>query len=309
MRYMIDYNESVMKVLNSVAEKLEKHGFKTYITNSSENFIDWKLYYGYGKVLVGVDVLEILKGIKEKTLNNYVDQLSLEYVEPDQVPSNITELLKDEKWIKEHLTVRVLSQKESHNPEKISRDTKFEGIRSFLYLIICEEGDTVMGAYLTPETLKQTGISQDEAWKIAYKNVEATCEIERLSDVIARESKKRYGADVAMASPASEMFEPELYVISNTLGSYGAASILNDATLRDFGERIDCRKLVAIPSSVHEFLLMRYSDLKAEWNIKNIIRTINEEDIIPKDRLGDTPYLITIDPDAVRVSVLNTLKR
>ena len=308
MIYMINYNESVMKVLNSVAEKLEEYGFKTCITNSSENFIDWKLYYGYGKVLVGVDVLDILKGTKEKTLTGYADQLNREYVEPDQVPSNITELLKDEKWIKEHLTVRVLSQKESHNPEKISRDTKFEGIWSFLYLIIREEGDTVMGGYLTLETLKEAGISQDEAWEIAYKNVEAACEIESLSNVIARESKK-YGADVAMASPASEMFEPELYVITNTSGSYGAASILNDATLRDFGERIDCRKLVAIPSSVHEFLLMRYSNLNAEWNLKNIIRTINEEDIIPEDRLGDTPYLIAIEPDAVRVSVLNTLKR
>lgn len=54
---------------------------------------------------------------------------------------------------------------------------------------------------------------------------------------------------------------------------------------------------------------MRYSNLNAEWNLKNIIRTINEEDIIPEDRLGDTPYLIAIEPDAVRVSVLNTLKR
>ena len=31
MRYMINYNESVMKVLNSVAEKLEEYGFKTCI--------------------------------------------------------------------------------------------------------------------------------------------------------------------------------------------------------------------------------------------------------------------------------------
>ena len=67
MRYMINYNESVMKVLNSVAEKLEEYGFKTCITNSSENFIDWKLYYGYGKVLVGVDVLDILN--KRKNLD------------------------------------------------------------------------------------------------------------------------------------------------------------------------------------------------------------------------------------------------
>ena len=66
MRYMINYNESVMKVLNSVAEKLEEYGFKTCITNSSENFIDWKLYYGYGKVLVGVDVLDILKEYEKK---------------------------------------------------------------------------------------------------------------------------------------------------------------------------------------------------------------------------------------------------
>ena len=60
-----------------------------------------------------------------------------------------------------------------------------------------------------------------------------------------------------------------------------------------------------IPSSVHEFLLIRYSDCADDEEvIRNTIRDVNENNVAPRDRLGEFPYLITIDPDAVHVSAL-----
>lgn len=291
---MINYNESVMKILNRVAENLKERGFRIKImTFNSEDIEDWQLYFGHGKALVGVDAMDVLKGIREMSLTDYVNELSREYKEPNEVPNNLTELLKNKDWVKEHLTVRVLPQEERCRPGRISRDTKFEEIRSFLFLKIRETADTIIGAYLTPEMLQEIGIPQDDAWENVYRNVEGACVIKRVKDVLAEEY------------PGLTMSEPELYVITNAAANYGAASILNDETPRDFGEKIDCRKFIAIPSSVHEFLLIRYSDCADDEEvIRNTIRDVNENNVAPRDRLGEFPYLITIDPDAVHVSAL-----
>ena len=249
--------------------------------------------------------MDVLKGIREMSLTDYVNELSREYKEPNEVPNNLTELLKNKDWVKAHLTVRVLPQEEHCRPGRISRDTKFEEIRSFLFLKIRENADTIIGAYLTPELLQEIGIPQDDAWENAYKNVEGACVIKRMKDVLAEEYPGMYDTEVAVASPGLTMSEPELYVITNAAANYGAASILNDETLRDFGEKIDCRKFIAIPSSVHEFLLIRYSDCADDEEvIRNTIRDVNENNVAPRDRLGEFPYLITIDPDAVHVSAL-----
>ena len=53
---MINYNESVMKILNRVAENLKERGFRIKImTFNSEDIEDWQLYFGHGKALVGGD--------------------------------------------------------------------------------------------------------------------------------------------------------------------------------------------------------------------------------------------------------------
>ena len=83
---MINYNESVMKILNRVAENLKERGFRIKImTFNSEDIEDWQLYFGHGKALVGVDAMDVLKGIREMSLTDYVNELSREYKEPNEV--------------------------------------------------------------------------------------------------------------------------------------------------------------------------------------------------------------------------------
>ena len=49
---MINYNESVMKILNRVAENLKERGFRIKImTFNSEDIEDWQLYFGHEKLL------------------------------------------------------------------------------------------------------------------------------------------------------------------------------------------------------------------------------------------------------------------
>ena len=54
---MINYNESVMKILNRVAENLKERGFRIKImTFNSEDIEDWQLYFGLEKTSKGCHV-------------------------------------------------------------------------------------------------------------------------------------------------------------------------------------------------------------------------------------------------------------
>ena len=202
-------------------------------------------------------------------------------------------------WIEARLTVRILPQSAFIQPGTISRNTRFDGIQSCLYIT-----HNKIQVYVTLELLQIAGISQDEAWEMAHKNVAASCEILTIKDILSRQFPEMYDTEVAVSSLEVGMFEMEMYVLSNESATYGAAGILNDKILRDFGERIDCRQLIAIPCSVHEIILMRRSEAGDDERMREVIRDINHSKVAPEERLGDFPYLITIGPDEVLVSAL-----
>lgn len=202
-------------------------------------------------------------------------------------------------WMEARLTVRLLPQSEFIQPGTISRITKFDGIQSCLYIT-----HNKIQVYVTLELLQIAGISQDEAWEMAHKNVAESCEILTIKDILSRQFPEMYDTEVAVSSLEVGMFEMEMYVLSNESATYGVAGILNDEILRDFGERIDCRQLIAIPCSVHEIILMRRSEAGDDERMREVIRDINHSKVAPEERLGDFPYLITIGPDEVQVSAL-----
>ncbi len=309
---MMKINEFVMENLKKVERKLKDHGFTTKIMTNSESYEDWNLLFGHEQVLMRVKAVSAMEKMLTVGIDAFVDELMKGYKGTPQNVLSLTELLKNKEWVERHLTIRVLSvlaQTEPIQAGRISRDTKFDGIRSFLYLNIDETKDARMGTYAFPAVLQAAGISQDEAWECASKNVAASCEIKSMKEILIERYPEFYDTEVAVSSLDIGIPEPEMYVITNESAAYGAAAILNDEVLRDFGERIDCRQMIAIPSSIHEFILLRASDGCDAEGLREIIRSINLSEVLPEERLGNFPYLITIGPDEVQVSALNGSSR
>ena len=307
---MMKINEYVMETLKNVENKLKDQGFPTKImTNDSESYEDWNLLFGHEQVLMRVNAVSAMKKMLTVGIDAFVDELVKGYRGTPQNVLSLMELLKNKEWVESHLTVRVLSafpETELDQTDRINRDTKFEGIRSFLYLNIEEElKDVRMGTYVSPAVLQAAGLSQDEAWECASKNVADSCEIKSMKEILIERYPEFYDTEVAVSSLDIGIPEPEMYVMTNESAAYGAAAILNDEVLRDFGERIDCRQMIAIPSSIHEFILLRASDGCDAEGLREIIRSINLSEVLPEERLGDFPYLITIGPDEIQVSALN----
>ena len=90
---------------------------------------------------------------------------------------------------------------------------------------------------------------------------------------------------------------PQMYVLSNTYGIYGAALMLYPSVLLDAAKIMKTNQLLILPSSVHEVIILawdggKYKDLD---DICNMIGEINSTALMEEDILGYRPYLFTVE--------------
>lgn len=86
----------------------------------------------------------------------------------------------------------------------------------------------------------------------------------------------------------------KIVVVSNEDMMFGAIAILYEGVVEKLCDRLGTHKLIMIPSSIHEVIVMPYSDEAAE-GINSMIREINMTHVDECDRLSDHAYVIDYD--------------
>lgn len=239
-------------------------------------------------------------GILEEMLINYGVQGStvlikkaMKIFSPEQV-----KLWYDKEWICEHLRIVFSGPAVPPNESDkvLQRATPFKGIQSYL-CVFWNEKEYTKRHYCTSQFLETSGIVQEDAWNMAYQNTCKACTIEKLGDALVA-----LGAGKDIDSIQNKM---DLYILSTCDLPFGASAILNTEALRNLAIRIGCSSFIAIPSSVHEFLLLRYENFVSKAKeLANLIQKTNFEQVPFAERLGYDPYLICFtDSGKVDISV------
>lgn len=167
----------------------------------------------------------------------------------------------------------------------IKRDCKLDGLESYLYL---RGDDRMVGSYrikMTDSLLGHAGISEQEAWVQAEKNTVKETTVAPIGQVLS-----------AMADVSYDESEEEnpIYVVTNRLRMFGASSILDKKVLEKIGKKYSTRRLIVLPSSIHEMLVLPYSENLDMKEMSDMVRQINETQVEPEERLTDQAYLIEI---------------
>ena len=81
-----------------------------------------------------------------------------------------------------------------------------------------------------------------------------------------------------------------LYVLNNNSGVYGASAILYKNVLKNFADSLK-EDLVILPSSIHEVLLVPYEERMDTKSLKEMVSTINRQEILESDVLSDNVYV------------------
>ena len=83
--------------------------------------------------------------------------------------------------------------------------------------------------------------------------------------------------------------EESLYVLSNKLRSFGAASMLYDGILEKVGQKLG-ENYYIIPSSIHEVIVVPESKSPVKQDLEEMVREINETQVEEEEVLSDRVY-------------------
>ena len=209
----------------------------------------------------------------------YVADQVIEILNENQCP----DLLQNKRWLLAHMYIGI--QKES--AEDIIRENceKMPGLEKYLYIkdVI---GDDVYTLKITDWLLIRSGIEYKEAWKMAERNTFNETRIISMGHVMAELLHMEYSPDMECGL--------KMYVVSNEMRSKGASAILDEEALFRFTRTIGVKRVIVIPSSIHEMLIVPVDEGIGVDDITPIVKEVNETMVIPEERLTDTAYVLEV---------------
>ena len=176
---------------------------------------------------------------------------------------------------KEYLMENIyVGMQRSGSEDIVKRESEFSGIEEYLH-VRQDASDGYYSAKVKEEILKNAGVTLEEAWTAAEKNT----------------------AEEAVITPMSEMLGlPDLsnamFILTNTGGLKGASSIIAKSKIKEVANSIGVERFVALPSSIHEWILVPHQDGEDMSSFDAMVLSANKEAVDEKEQLADRAYVL-----------------
>ena len=159
---------------------------------------------------------------------------------------------------------------------------------AIVYYYSLQISDAVVGTMLiTEEHLHLLNVSAEELHQAAQGNCQRFQPV-KLQDM--KEIMLVIGNKTGIPVPEMEKEELQpMYVLSNTIGMYGAVAMVFEEELRRFSERLKCSFYV-LPSSIHEVILIpECKECCVEYFLQ-MVKEINATQVATTEVLSDSVY-------------------
>ena len=103
---------------------------------------------------------------------------------------------------------------------------------------------------------------------------------------------------VRLSEPDETLREQKLYILSNEKKINGAAVILYPNLLKRLGERFG-GDYYLIPSSVHEWILLKDTDEEEVSRLNGTVREVNATQVEPEEVLSNHVYLYSVEKESL----------
>ena len=181
---------------------------------------------------------------------------------------DVEKLMTPEFW-QQHL---VIALQRSSNEDLIKMNA-WKGTEAYLRLAWDD-----CSIKLIPEHLKRVGMTEDDAWGFAYENTEKTCVIETMADALIRQ-----GAPEELRF----MLPTNMYVATNQKGYNGASASLCEEKLKELCIKENVSKLIIIPASIHETILIPMKDYEDMEQVNEMVKDVNATQVSAEEQLSD----------------------
>ena len=269
-----------------IITELNNRGYNADSQNSIKN----------GVVLEGIRILtnsnvepiiyteKIIENAEEqnKTLEDVVSEIIAVYESSKAVNFDVKMFL-DRDYILNNIYIGM--QKDS--TEEIEKKAcDLDGIESYLYIRGDSDKDGQYSVKVSRAILENANISECEAWEKGKEHTNAETTISSIAKIMCEMMDMEYSEEMEDMTP--------LYVLTNKSKVKGASSILNKNALVEFGKKHNTDKIFVLPSSIHEMILIPYTEDMDIDTFSEMVEEVNNAEVDPIERLTDRAYIITL---------------
>jgi hypothetical protein len=172
----------------------------------------------------------------------------------------------------------------------VKRPCLFPGLEEYLLLIWDNDtADQKLTCKISSDHLKLWGISEEEAWELAEANTNSDVHIVSLANMV----QELCGFGFAATSEDDGLtWEP--MVITNHFNYKGASAILCKSAKDILRKKWGARKILVLPSSIHECIIIPYTDTNDFTTFGNVVMEVNATEVSEDDRLSDEPFIMDL---------------
>ena len=148
-----------------------------------------------------------------------------------------------------------------------------------------------MSTTITNDLMGQYGITAEELHDVALHNLsESVIEFKSMRDVMM---EMMFPDGLPENDLSAQVFPAEglapMYVLTNAEKLNGAAVVLDSKTMDEIAEKLG-GDYVVIPSSLHEVIIIPFTEDLNRQEIEQMIQDVNAGQVAPEDRLSDHAY-------------------
>lgn len=162
----------------------------------------------------------------------------------------------------------------------------------------------IASADITYEEMELFGVTEEELFAQARENTEKLFPVEfksLLSTIEAMMGRKFSLEEIGIKENMDvEAGRIDMYVLTNTTGINGAGVILYPDVLKRIAEQLDADTLYLLPSSVHEFMVLK--EYRSIEDMKELVMDANHCAVAGMDLLSDNVYKYDRKMDRVEIA-------
>lgn len=162
-------------------------------------------------------------------------------------------------------------------------------------LFIAVNDDMSATAKVTYDLLKNWNVDYDTVLEIALENMRKVTKIQGMIEMLAERSGVSVDTMLDMlgvsADEVRDTLKDEQLVISNEALRFSAGIIADKETLNKARTRLVKDKVIILPSSIHELIIMPFDDDINIDNINSMVSEINATQLDPEEVLSDHAYI------------------
>lgn len=211
---------------------------------------------------------------------------------------NIAKLLDYER-VKDNLFIRVSNADKNAEVLSTVPNTRIEDLAITYHVLLGKGDDGVCSQMITNHQMDMFGVSMEQLHQDALASSKELFppEIIKLTTILEESMAKSMRSDgfseeeIKKALEGMQQFgeEPDLYVITNTERSNGAAVIFQPGIMDEVAQVLG-EDFHVLPSSTHEVIIVPESLGMPLYEMNSMIMNINETEVRPEDRLSDEAY-------------------